>query len=212
MAKIKKFLLLAIFSALYTCAFASDGNDMVLSAQSSANPEEVAEATPSPDQMAASLRVTGVWLLLLGLGAGGLTYVARKRAARGSLPGNQRRLEVIERVSLGGQRELLLVKACDRLLVVAAQANQTTLLSDLPTDASPSQSFSSFAENDLAAVGIDAGLAATSGLVVSPTPLQSRVAREYAADRQDRTADTGVSKSHHKVPKPWPGVSAGSLS
>jgi flagellar biogenesis protein FliO len=231
MLKIKKILLVAV-CALCTCAFADDSNEMVLGRRTSDGPAEIAEVKPAPDQMAASLRITGVWLLLLGLGAGALTYVARKRAARGSLPGNHRRLEVIERVNLGSQRELLLVKACDRLLVVnlgsqrelllvkacdrllvvAVQANQTTLLSDLPTEVSPSQPFSAYTENDLAAVGIDAGLAATSGIVVRPSPLQNRVAREYCTDRPEGAADAGASKSQHKMPKPWPEVSTGSLS
>jgi flagellar biogenesis protein FliO len=210
MDKIKKILLLAVLCALCTSAPADeDTSDMVLSPRAAAAPATPAEIKPAPNQMASSLRVTGVWLVILGIGAGGLTYMAKKRNAKGSGPGNQKRLEVMERISLGGQRELLLVKVCDRLLVVAAQSNQMTLLSDLPTDVSPSLPFSAFTDHDIAVPNVDRS--ATSGLVVAPTPLQNRIAKEYGADLQG-SATASASTTQPKAVKPWPDLTTGSLS
>jgi flagellar biogenesis protein FliO len=182
------------------------GDDMVLSPRgkpAQAKAADAANPADSTDKMAGSLRVTGMWLVLLGLGSGALMYIARKRGVKPSGAASEKRLEVVERISLGGQRELLLVKVCDRMLVVASQANQMTLLSDLPTDTSPTQPFAAY----------------TGELDSTPNALQNRISQEYGVDMQERiavanvTAPAAVSSNQTKATMSWPDRNTlGSLS
>ena len=94
-------------------------------------------AAPSEANNGQSLRLMGLWLLLFGAGAGTLVLWYRKRhglAFPGLTPKPTRKLQIIERIALGHRREVVLIKACDRLLVVASHADQTSLLSDLAAD------------------------------------------------------------------------------
>ena len=86
-----------------------------------------------------SLRVAGLWLVLIGAGAGGLVLLRRKKLMAEGVLGKSSKLTMVERLSVGANREVLLIKACDRMLVIGVMANQMSILSDLPTDDSPSQ-------------------------------------------------------------------------
>ena len=125
----------------------------------------------SAQSTASSLRVAGLWLLLLGLGGGALVWVRRKqKQARAGK--NSARLNVVERVSLGGHRELLLIQACDRLLVVGVNSTQMSLLSDLPTEHSPSQPFAHVLQAQESAPG--------EAFATPPPPVQPAKAEEHA--------------------------------
>lgn len=127
--------------------------DMVLSRDAAGKQQETvsapAQSTPASSSLS-SLRVVGVWLLVLGAGGAGLVYASRRRRQALLFGKKESRLTVVERVALGGHRELLLIKACDRLLVVASQPDGMTLLSDLPNDTSPSLPFSNLLNQETA--------------------------------------------------------------
>jgi len=107
--------------------------------ESTATKEQPAPSAPS--DTASALRVAGIWLVLLGAVGGALVYLRKKQKLGAAVAGTSARLTLVERLPLGPNRELLLVKACDRLLVVSSLANQMSLLSDLPTEDSASQPF-----------------------------------------------------------------------
>ncbi len=198
MDKIKIILLSSLLTGfLCSGAAANEDDEMVLhrantGAQVDATGSLGESVQPPSEKVASSLRVTGAWLLLLGLGGGALIYISRRRNAKGCEAGSKARLAVVERVSLGAQRELLLVRACDRLLVVAAHNNQMSLLSDLPSESSPSQPFPMMiSETD-----------------IPMAPLENRVAKEYAAEISEKPAAPRTKGS-----KPWPNMaSTGMLS
>ena len=77
------------------------------------------------------LRTAG--LLLLASGAVLLLIWRNKRAHQPQKP-VERKMQLLERLPLGARRELLLVRACDRLLVLNCQGQQLTLLSDMATE------------------------------------------------------------------------------
>ena len=110
-----------------------------LGKKSTAQKEE-APAAEAP-ATSSSLRVLGVWLVLGGVIAGAVTLYYRRRTSQILTGGKNHNMTLIERLSLGHQREILLLKACDRLLVVACQGGQVTLLSDMPAEESPAQPF-----------------------------------------------------------------------
>lgn len=102
--------------------------------------EQTTAAAATPDT-ASALRVAGLWLVLIGAAGAALVYVKKRQKLTAAQSALVARMSLIERLPLGPNRELLLVKACDRLLVVSSLANQMSLLSDLPTEESASQPF-----------------------------------------------------------------------
>jgi flagellar biogenesis protein FliO len=140
----------ALFLPLSAAVSAADADAMVLQHDSDNNKLGFSDlhgggkalTAEDASSSSASLKVVGFWLLLLGAAAGAvILFYKRRPAFRGAQKGKQ--LAVLERLSVGPQRELMLLKACDRLLVVGCQGNQITLLSDLPAEESPSQPFNS---------------------------------------------------------------------
>ncbi len=142
-------LSLAFFSAEVRC----EENEMILnrkpdglkqfSMEPSTGDRISNETLSSAANTSSSLRSMGLWLIVLGLSAGAI-ILARKRQLQIKGVGSSGRLNVVERVSLGTNREIMLIRACDRMLVVGANGAQMTLLSDLPTESSPyEQPFSS---------------------------------------------------------------------
>lgn len=76
--------------------------------------------------------------LVMGLLGGALLLLKKRGAASFRVPGisssSARRLEVVERVSLGPQHSLHLVRAGSRLLLVATAPNSCQLLTDTIAD------------------------------------------------------------------------------
>jgi len=111
-----------------------------------ASREQPAVLSSSTDT-ASALRVAGLWLVLIGGVGGALAYLRKRQKFGGAAGAATARMTLIERLPLGANRELLLVKACDRLLVISSLANQMSLLSDLPSEESVSQPFSVVLKN-----------------------------------------------------------------
>ena len=152
MMRIRRTVLIAVAPVIFVLAGAAaamDSQDMVL--QRSADGKKLlfngtaekslATSAVPTDSTGASLRVAGVWLVLLGLGSALFVFVRRRRKQGSTRNGGAARLNIVERLSLGAKGEVLLIKACDRLLVVGAQGNQMMLLSDLPAEEQPHLAF-----------------------------------------------------------------------
>jgi len=151
MLKIRKIRVLVaalpmlILLAAQVCA--QDKSDMILQRgsdgkalrfESAAKPETASAATTDT---ASSLRMAGIWLVLIGAAGAGMVYMRKRQKLIGGTTIPTTRLAVLERLPIGPSRELLLIKACDRILVVSSLANQMSLLSDLPCEESVSQPF-----------------------------------------------------------------------
>lgn len=137
---------------LASSAIAMDDSEMILQREGKAlrfesNSTKEQPVLSTPSDTASALRVAGIWLVLLGAVGGALVYLRKKQKLGGVAAGTSARLTLVERLPLGPNRELLLVRACDRLLVVSSLANQMSLLSDLPTEDSASQPFAGVLKN-----------------------------------------------------------------
>lgn len=139
-----------------------------------------------------SLRLMGLWLLLFGAGAGTLVLWYRKRYGM-ALPGIKpsKKLQIIERIALGHRREVVLIRACDRLLVVASHADQTSLLSDLASDDVETPAF----DNVYNAQGMQA---TNERLLRAEAQMRSNVTTTVTANVQQKA------KVNAPVPQPWP--------
>ena len=80
---------------------------------------------------ASYLRAAGFLLVSAGIG---MLMIWRHNKNANAPTGDGRKMQVIERLALGARRELILVRACDRMLVIGSQANQMVLISDLAVD------------------------------------------------------------------------------
>lgn len=209
-AKFSYFLLLALLF-MSPLVWSSDGEEMVLSRGtgdasklkfnvSESNKPDASVAVEQPS-MGSSLRVVGLWLVLLGLGGGAFVFL--KRRQRMSVVGGKSevRLTLLERLPLGAHRELLLIKACDRLLVVSSQGNQMSLLSDLPSENSPSLPFAGIMEAQEEGVFSSRTAADDPAKIVVRHPRL----REYAQASQAPSPSRPVLVSSSEMPA-WPGA------
>lgn len=140
-----------------------------------------------------SLRLMGLWLVLFGAGAGTLVLWYRKRNGMG-IPGVKptKKLQIVERIALGHRREVVLIRACDRLLVVASHADQTSLLSDLAAD--DVEAPAAF-DNVYNAQGMQA---TNERLLRAEAQMRSNVNSTMTANIQQKA------KVSAPVPQPWP--------
>ena len=215
MLKIKKIRICCALLALISTTpgvWSSDGDEMVLSKSADGDnklkfnanePKPANAAVAEPQSTSSSLRVVGFWLVLLGLGGGAFVFLKRRQNLS-SIGGKQEaRLAVLERLPLGAHRELLLVKACDRLLVVASQGNQMSLLSDLPSENSSSLPFSGMMEAEVGALSSRPNSNDAGGPVVRHPRLSEYAQQERAAVQSIPAASSAVMG----VPE-WPGADA----
>jgi flagellar biogenesis protein FliO len=79
----------------------------------------------------------GMVLFLVGLGGAGAALVWHVKNRRQSNPKSTARMAVLERLSLGARRELMLVRAGERLLVLASLQNDVRLIAALPNPEIP---------------------------------------------------------------------------
>jgi len=151
MLKFQKIAVTVVILGAVSGSTAIAADDMVLGDRASSGTklnltESGTRAEAVPDNTgSASLRVAGFLLLLIGVGGGALVLVYKRRNAVIISKKAGTKLEILERLPLGGQRECVLMKACDRLLVVGMHAGQFTLLSDMATEDSPTQPFARMA-------------------------------------------------------------------
>ena len=117
--------------APFTNAPASPREVGLTNANTNANANANGGASESASGRVTLLRTAG--LLLLASGAVLLLIWRNKRAHQPQKP-VERKMQLLERLPLGARRELLLVRACDRLLVLNCQGQQLTLLSDMATE------------------------------------------------------------------------------
>jgi len=146
MVKMVKTVLLALLlvvlaiarpaSAMDSDYVVQQGTDGKKSFSVAAEKKGAASTVPA-DSVGSSLRIAGLWLVLLGIGSAAFVCIRRRQKMGSVAKGAAARLSVVERLSLGTKGELLLVRACDRLLVVAAQGNQLTLLTDFAATEEP---------------------------------------------------------------------------
>jgi flagellar biogenesis protein FliO len=79
----------------------------------------------------------GVVLFLLGLGGAGAALVWYVKNRRRAHPKSTAQMAVLERLSLGARRELMLVRAGERLLILASLQNDVKLIAALPNPELP---------------------------------------------------------------------------
>jgi flagellar biogenesis protein FliO len=140
MAKKSFWLSLTCAMAMFASAVRAEESDSILKAGDKPGKFEFdtktstkASAAPANTDAGTgqSLRLMGLWLLLFGAGAGTLVLWYRKQKGLTLNGKPSKKLEIVERLALGQRREIIVLKACDRVLIVASHADQTTLLSDL---------------------------------------------------------------------------------
>lgn len=135
-------LLVATLAAPY--AHSAEGDGMVLDPHGNLTKSSTtaARGAPAAGADAASdswLRSAGTFLVLLGLAGGALVLMRRQQALVRAKSAAQSQLELIERMPLGPRRELLLVRAGGRVLVLAALQQDLKLISTLPAGTLPAQ-------------------------------------------------------------------------
>ncbi len=151
MLKVSKICALALISffALNTQPlFAQDAEDMVLNRKGEANARidlsvptthsgmNASRAESLALQSSSNIRLAGLLLVLLGACGGATVLYYKRRRGTSSATGSPR-LNIVERLPFGPNREFVLLKACDRMLVVAAHGNQIVCLTDMATDLAP---------------------------------------------------------------------------
>lgn len=141
----------ALFSALLLVAMlaapharSAEGDGMVLDPHGKLvkSSTTAVRGVPAAGADAASdswLRSAGTFLVLLGLAGGALVLMRRQQALVRAKGAAQNQLELIERMPLGPRRELLLVRAGGRVLVLAALQQDLKLISTLPAGTIPAQ-------------------------------------------------------------------------
>lgn len=138
-----KKMTLAVLVALATaCSVkAGDGDDMVLAQGAKAQPNQ--QLSPAALQAAPSagggsaLQLAGGFLFVAGILGGAVLLLKRVKFARDGVRAPEQTLEVVERMSLGMKRELLLVRAGGRTLLLAALNQDVKLLAALPAQDAP---------------------------------------------------------------------------
>jgi flagellar biogenesis protein FliO len=95
-------------------------------------PSKTSEAVAEIRRPADASGLLGIVLFLLGLGGAGTALVWYVRNRSQSNPKSTARMAVLERLSLGARRELMLVRAGERLLILASLQNDVKLIAALP--------------------------------------------------------------------------------
>src|SRR6185295_8991734 len=114
----------AVLTVFGPASFAAD-EDMVLVQRKGANePLNLTGASghntqANNDSTASAIRISGLILVALGCCIGGVVLYFKRRSAAKSGTKPSARLSIQERLSFGPNREFILLKACDRILVVA---------------------------------------------------------------------------------------------
>jgi flagellar biogenesis protein FliO len=111
----------------------SDGN---LTAMDWA-PGKKSEASPEVRLPTDVSGLLGIVLFLLGLGGAGAALVWYVRNRGRANPKSTAQMAVLERLSLGARRELMLVRAGERLLILASLQNDVKLIAALPNPELP---------------------------------------------------------------------------
>lgn len=137
-----KTMIVAMLIALATSysAKAGDGDDMVLlpGAKASANQQLSTALHAAPSSGGGSaLQLAGGFLFVAGILGGAVLLLKRVKFARDGARAPEQTLEVVERMSLGMKRELLLVRAGGRTLLLAALNQDVKLLAALPAPSTP---------------------------------------------------------------------------
>ncbi|MEI6231491.1 MAG: flagellar biosynthetic protein FliO [Planctomycetota bacterium] len=142
-------ILVLVAAAVAGRSHAADGSDFVLRKSADGThefrmngaTEKSVESTTSVTSInqdsttnASYLRAAGFLLVSAGIG---MLLIWRHKKASSAQTENAHKMKVIERLALGARRELILVQACDRMLVIGSQGNQMMLLSDLAVDTEP---------------------------------------------------------------------------
>ncbi|MCW8130161.1 MAG: flagellar biosynthetic protein FliO [Planctomycetota bacterium] len=130
-------LLLAL--AMPRAARAEDENEMVLAGtgKAAAAKSGAPLAMTTSEQGSSSLRVTGTLLLFFGLLGGGVLMLRRMKNATSGGREAAPSLQVMERLSLGLKRELLMVRAGEHVLVLAALNQDVKLIASMPAPNAP---------------------------------------------------------------------------
>lgn len=133
-------LLLAF--AIPCAARAEDENEMVLAgtAKAAAAKSGTPLAMTTSEQGSSSLRVTGTLLLFFGLLGGGVLMLRRMKNATSGGREAAPSLQVMERLSLGLKREILMVRAGEHVLVLAALHQDVKLIASMPVPNAPAPS------------------------------------------------------------------------
>lgn len=138
---LRKLALLGLLMALAisTIAHAEDENEMVLAGTNAPAASKTSPplAMTTSDQGSSSMRVTGSLLLVFGLLGGGVLMLRRmKNATSGGREGAPT-LQIMERLSLGLKRELVMVRAGEHVLVLAALNQDVKLIASMPLPSVP---------------------------------------------------------------------------
>lgn len=93
-------------------------------------------SAPTTDATSISsyIRMSGLILVVIGCCVGGVVLYFKRRSSAAASGKQSARLCIQERLSFGPNREFILLKACDRILVVAAQNGQAVLLTDMASE------------------------------------------------------------------------------
>lgn len=157
----KKIGILSVFFVLLSFAVtasAADDEMVLIQHKDSSQPLNLnstparASAQMTNDATATSsmIRMSGLFLIALGCGVGGAVLYFRRRSATTASTKQSPRLSIQERLSFGPNREFILLKACDRVLVLAAQNGQMVLLTDMaseePLSSAPAHASSAVSE------------------------------------------------------------------
>jgi len=116
-----------------------NGDDMVLGAAKNKSTDKSAtlatKTTATTEDAWNPLRAAGGAIFLLGLLGG--TWLLARRYAKGGTKAKAAapQMEVLQRLALGPKRELLMVRAGGRQLVIAVTAQDVRLVTSLPTGA-----------------------------------------------------------------------------
>jgi flagellar biogenesis protein FliO len=107
------------------------GQDGKLNLSTDERPAQSLEAAAGGGDEARMFRTAGAMLCLAGLLGGAYLLVRRIRKGGAGAQGAPSRLEVLERLDLGSRRSLVLVRAGNRVLVVADCNQQLRLVANL---------------------------------------------------------------------------------
>lgn len=122
-------------------AFGAEGDGMVLGGDGKLGLSESRPATRSNAEGPVAREATnpfqaiGLVLCVVGLLGGGFLLTRRLKTGAGGSGRDTARLELLERLKLGPRRELLLVRAGNRVLVLADFGQQPRLVANMAKDA-----------------------------------------------------------------------------
>lgn len=148
MLKVPQFCALALAAlALSVTGANAMEDDMVLNRKGDAASQQLnlnaaAASKNAPQdalssQSSSNVRLAGLFFVLFGACGGAAVLYYKRRRGTAVSAGATPKLSIVERLPFGPNREFVLLKACDRLLVVAAHGNQIVCLTDMATDLAP---------------------------------------------------------------------------